>query len=321
MADRPEISDRRVVLLGPQHETKSVARAVDDLGVAGPLATVTAGWEEREGEDAELSSDLNGRTRNLELFPRAEDVFLEDEGVRALLHERFDRMRDLRDLYHLRLAPQLQACRELLARTDPAAPDALHGPEIDGAIEGVRLLDEHHLGRIAALEAEITERLAASERPAIQRHRQDLAGVLEDVGAILIAGGHVGILLSRLRLFDVASLAPTKPIIAWSGGAIVLAQRMVLFHDSPPQGPGHPEVYAPGLGLVGGVVPLPHARHRLLLDDPARVALFARRFAPDLCATLDSGARLDCGGEIPGWQVSGSARLLQTDGRMTEEAA
>lgn len=318
MAESPMPSERRVVLLGPQHRTQIVARAVDDLGVDGPLATITAGWEEREHEDEDLSLHLGGRTRNLGLYPRAEEVLLEDGVVRELLNERFHRMRDLRSLYHLRLAPQLKSCRELLARTDPAAPDALHGPEIEGAIAGVRSLDENHLKRTAALEAEITERMAAPTRPSIERHRQELAVVLDGVEAILIAGGHVATLLDRLRLFDVFSLAPTVPVIAWSGGAIVVAERIVLFHDSPPQGAGDPEVYAPGLGLVTGIVPLPHARHRLRLDDPARVALFAQRFAPDLCATLDSGARLDIGGSVPGWKVSGEARVLRADGRVSE---
>ena len=41
-----------------------------------------------------------------------------------------------------------------------------------------------------------------------------------------------------------------------------------------------------GLGLCRGLLALPDARRRLRLEDPARVALLARRFAPDLCAAL-----------------------------------
>lgn len=321
MAEKRKVSDRRVVLLGPQRKKRSVARAVDDLGVAGSLATVTAGWEEREGEDAELSKHLGGRTRNLGLYPRAEKVFLEDTSVRATLHEQVDRLRELQALYRLRLAPQLHACRLLLGRTDPAAPDALHGPEIEDAIAGVRALDEHHLARIAALDAEIADRMAARKRPSIERHREELASVLEGVGALLIAGGNVGTLLNRLRLFDVFGLAPKKPVVAWSGGAMVIAERVVLFHDSSPQGPGDPQVHAPGLGLVTGVVPLPHARDRLRLDDPARVALFARRFAPDICATMDDGERLDRMDGVTSWKMSGGTRVLRTDGGVTDGQA
>jgi hypothetical protein len=121
-------------------------------------------------------------------------------------------------------------------------------------------------------------------------------------------------------MFDVLDLAPHTPVIAWSGGAMAVAERVVLFHDSPPQGPGDPAIYARGLGLVAGVVPLPHAGDRLRLDDPARVALFARRFAPDVCVTLDGGDRLDFDGGAARWDRS-PVRVLGSDGAVRERAA
>ena len=140
----------------------------------------------------------------------------------------------------------------------------------------------------------------------------------DGVDAVLIAGGHVGVLMDRLRLFDVFSTIPTTPVVAWSGGAIVVAERIVLFHDSPPQGRGNPEVHAPGLGLVSGLVALPHAADRLRLEDPARVSLFARRFAPDLCVAMDDGARIQIDGPRAAWRATEATRILGTDGRVLE---
>ena len=71
-----------------------------------------------------------------------------------------------------------------------------------------------------------------------------------------------------------------------------LADRVVLFHDFPPQGPGDAEVAESGLGLFPNIVPLPHATNRLDLDDKARVSAFARRFLPARSITLDPGAVL-----------------------------
>lgn len=281
---------REVLLLGPQGDEPTLGAALEALGVRTRVATVTAGWEERETDDTAIATHLGFDARNLGLHARAEELFRRDPAVRELLYERYDRLRELASLYRLRLGAQLEVCRTLLARTDPAAPDALHGPEIEDAIDDVRELDAHHLARTGALDVEILQRLG--DRDAIRQHTDELAHVLDGVEALCVAGGHVGVLLNRLRLFRVLELAPTTPVVAWSGGAMVLAERIVLFHDSPPQGPGDPEVYAPGLGLVRGVVPLPHARHRLRLDDAQRVALFARRFAPDLCAALDGGETL-----------------------------
>lgn len=307
---------RKIALLGPQHEHKTVARTLDELGVDGPVATVTAGWEEREPEDDELAEHLGGRARNLALHARAEELFNHDRVVRELLYERYDRLRELQVLYRLRLAPQLDACRALFALTDPADPGPLYGPELDDAIADLRSLDAHHLARAAALDAEILERLG--ERDAIRRHVDALALAVEDVEALCIAGGHVGILLNRLRLFSVVDLVGDVPIVAWSGGAMVLAERIVLFHDSPPQGAGDPEVYAPGLGLVRGVVPLPHAGRRLDLNDEHRVALFARRFGPDRVLVFDGGERVLGSSDSSDWQIANGTRELVALGSVQE---
>jgi hypothetical protein len=95
---------------------------------------------------------------------------------------------------------------------------------------------------------------------------------------------------------------------------MALTERIVLFHDRSPDGPGHPEVYGSGLSLVRGAVLLPHARARLLLDDTPRMAVFARRFAPARCILLDQGSRLDVAAD-GSWPPG--ARALAEDGRVT----
>ena len=306
--------ERQIILLGPQRDKPTVKEAVERLGIDGPVAIVTAGWEEREAEDTELREHLGRPVVTLGLWPRAEEVFHDDGEVRTLLYERHDRLRELSELYRLRLSPQLEACRALLAQTDPARPDALHGPEIEDAIESVRRLDQHHLRRTTELDQEIMGRIDAPARPSLASHRAEIERSLSKSSAVLIAGGHVGILLNRLRLFGVLELSQRLPIVAWSGGAMVLCERIVLFHDSPPQGPGDPEIYARGMGLVRGVVPLPHAVHRLRLNDPARVALFARRFAPDRCAPLDGGERIEGSSASEDWVFGEDTRRLEHDG-------
>ena len=165
---------RPVVVLGPQRHHPGVAKAVADLGVGGgPLVVVTAGWEERESEDDELvtaladpnAGNVPGSVVNLALFPRADEVYANHPALHQLMIERERRRKQLRDLYHLRLAPQLDGCRELLQRVgeealDDLSSDATHGPEIEHAIDGVRELDRHHLRRITDLEIEIGDPLS-----------------------------------------------------------------------------------------------------------------------------------------------------------------
>ena len=147
-------------------------------------------------------------------------------------------------------------------------------------------------------------------------HRRELAAELDDCGALAIAGGHVAVLLNRLRLFGVIDLAAGKPIFAWSAGAMVLARRIVLFHDNPPQGAGNAEVLEEGLGVCPDLVPLPHAARRLRLDDPQRVGLFARRFQPQTCVTLDKGTHLVYAGKR--LMAAAGARRLTARGGLAE---
>jgi hypothetical protein len=104
------------------------------------------------------------------------------------------------------------------------------------------------------------------------------------------------------------------PVIGWSAGAMVLGERVVLFHDHPPQGPGYPEVFEIGIGLHRGVIPLPHASRRLDLDDPLRVQLFARRFRPAQCVVLDPKTRIDWSGRR--WHGLDGTKRLGEDGRL-----
>ena len=108
-------------------------------------------------------------------------------------------------------------------------------------------------------------------------------------------------------------------MIAWSAGAMALADRIVLFHDRSPRGPGHPEVYGSGLSLLRDVVLLPHARARLLLDDVPRMAVFARRFAPARCILLEAGARIEVvrGVDQRRRHWPPGVRVIAEDGRVT----
>jgi hypothetical protein len=108
------------------------------------------------------------------------------------------------------------------------------------------------------------------------------------------------------------TLAADKLVAAWSAGAMVLAETVVLFHDEPPHGAGHPEVFEAGLDLAPGLIPLPHARRRLRLDDPIRVLCLARRFAPSACVPMDEGARVEWNGA--GWTLPAGTRRLGIEG-------
>ena len=306
----------QVVLLGPQRFRPSLRDTVRSLGVEGPVAVVTAGWQERESEDKELEAHLDCEVVDLLLYHRYDDVLSRDPELRAALRERQNRLKELQELYRLRLGHMLQAARELMAREGRGL---FLREQRQAAIRAVRTLDRQHLRRLSRIHEEFAWQWQPAERAPVAHHRRQLAGMLGRASVLAIAGGHVSVLLNRLRLFDLLPLVAGRPIVAWSAGAMALADRVVLFHDSPPQGAGNAEVLDRGLGWCRGIVPLPHARRRLRLDDPVRVALFARRFSPSTCVILDETARLAWDGER--WRAAPGTRALLRAGRVRAMAA
>ena len=246
---------------------------------------VTAGWLEREPDDGELSSLLGGSAVNLGLYGRSLDVQERDPVFAAGWDELGRTLAGLQEVYLLRLDYALRAVYAVQRR--PGSEDA-----VEEAVAAVRALDSAYLGRVNGARGEFYARLEPHARPVIAAHREEVASVLRDSSALVVAGGHVGVLADVLHLFNVAA-AVSSVVIAWSAGAMALADRIVLFHDRAPQGPGHPEIYGSGLSLVRDVVLLPHAKARLLLDDGPRMAVMARRFAPARCVPLEAGTRIE----------------------------
>jgi hypothetical protein len=298
----------RVTLLGPQRRP-TVDAVAASLPAGEPVATVTAGWQEREGDDAELSKLLGSRDVNLGLYRRWLDVAERDPAFAAGERAVQEAVGELQALYLLRLDHALQAVYEIGRRS---GTDLLRASVLAESLAAVRDLDRAHLHRVSQVRLEFYADMRPHDRPVIAGHRAEVAQVLAGAAALVVAGGHVGVLADVLHLFNVAA-AVRSPVIAWSAGAMALAERIVLFHDRSAHGPGHPEVYASGLSLVRGMVPLPHARARLLLDDAPRMAVFARRFAPARCVLLENGTRID----IDNGTWTATTRVLAEDGHVT----
>jgi hypothetical protein len=308
----------KVILLGPQRRP-TVDHVVRSLDLAGPFATVTAGWQEREPDDGELNALLGGRGVGLELYRRWLDVQERDPEYAAASRALAGVLGELQDLYLLRLDYALQAVYALQHR---ASSDQLGGTftervasPVAEAVAAVRSLDAAHLAHLNEVRGEFFDRLRPHDRPVIASHRAAVADLLGSAAALIVAGGHVGVLAEVLHLFNVAAVL-RSPVIAWSAGAMALADRIVLFHDRSPQGPGHPEVYGSGLSVVRDVVLLPHARARLLLDDAPRMAVFAQRFTPARCVLLETGTRVELSDDGPRVFPSGT-RVLGEDGHVT----
>lgn len=304
------MSGTSVVLLGPQFHHPSVGATLHQLGVDGPVATITAGWQEREGEDQALMRELGGRGLPLRLHERAEAVWQADPELRDA-HKRMQLdLRALRGLYNRQLAPAAAAWFDLLALERPAR---LIEPERAAALDAIRRLDDHLIERVREIRADFEKRMQPLERPSVRHQRERLAEALAPASAVVIEGGHVAVLLNRILLFGVEQLLHGKVLIGCSAGAMALCERVLLYNDEPATGKGHSEVALPGLGLAPGIVALPDATARLRTGDPERMRRLAVRVEPAVCALLDPGARLYWDGS--GW-TGLHVHRIQPDGAL-----
>jgi hypothetical protein len=140
----------RAILLGPQRRPalEPVVRAFG----AGPFATVTAGWQEREPDDGELSAILGGQAVNLSLYGRWLDVQERDPEYATAALALETALGELAELYLLRLDYALQAVYALRHR---ALSDQLDGTMVSRvaspvaeAVAAVRSLDAAHLAHV-----------------------------------------------------------------------------------------------------------------------------------------------------------------------------
>src|SRR6267154_5250898 len=126
------------ILLGPQRRP-TLEGVVRSLGLSGPVATVTAGWQEREPDDGELTALLasaGGRAVNLGLYRRWLDLQDRDPEYFAGERELAAVLAELQELYLLRLDYALRAVYAVQRRAGQAGAAA-----VEDAVAAVRELD------------------------------------------------------------------------------------------------------------------------------------------------------------------------------------
>ncbi|KAB7744051.1 hypothetical protein GA707_11360 [Nostocoides sp. F2B08] len=301
------------VLLGPQRFRMTAGTVARGLAPEGTVATVTAGWRDREKDDAELDQVLGGRSRNLHLFTRLGHVVRHDRTFATAASAYNRAVDEASELYTLRLQHALDAVYAISRRS---VRDDLVDSSLRAGLQSVRDIDAWFLWVLTELEGELRADGGVDTSDVIAQHRAEVAEIIGGASLLAIAGGHVAYLSRCLRLFAVEP-PDHLPIIGWSAGAMVLTDLIVLYNDKGPEGVRPSEVWDRGLGRVHGIVAMPHARRRLQLDDTDRNTVLAHRYAPARVVLLDDGGRVVIGddGELPP-----DARVITAEGRVSTVA-
>ena len=313
--DPGDAPDHRITLLGPQRDP-----VLDDvmrsLGLAGArVATITAGWRDRESDDTVLVEQLSGHCVNLGLWQRMQQIWEHDPELERADRHRRQVLTEMQELYVIGLQHAVEACTRI--RAHEPRDERVHRMAVEDVLGVMRGLDERHVSRVAELHEEFYATYEPHHRDAVVQGRFEVGRLVGDCDAVVIAGGHVGVLLGALHMFNLApALAHAvpdpadprgvharvdRPVVAWGAGAMALTERVLLFYDDSVVAPGVAEVLMDGLGLTRGLIALPSAADRLDLKDHDRMQTLTHRCRPRVALPLDHGDRvtLTADGRVP----------------------
>lgn len=301
-----------LVVLGPQRPQPNLKQAVAD--VTGPIVAITAGWRHSESEVEPIEAELGRTVTPIPAYQWFDGLQRQQPALAAEYKEQQSRILAYNELYRIRLHAAMHAMHRLLEREQH--PD-LVGIEVERAVAAVREIDDEMLASHDAIRANFPRVQQPWKLPAVMARHRQAKELIESAGAVLVAGGHVAILLNRMHFYGLDKLITRKlaaggRVVCWSAGAMVMTERVVLFYDDPPEGPSEPEVLDRGLGLIEGAVIFPHAGRRLRLDRTDRLRRLARRFSPSTCIGMENGAHL--GPNLTNQGTNGAAFRVLTDG-------
>lgn len=279
-------------------------------GVNGPVALISAGWRYDEERDEPLRAALGVTVHNLRLYGAFRDIERDAPDLVAAHARKQGALKAIKGRYRDAIVTALGGVQRQLADRRGAGRHWF-----DLAIRHMQQIDALFLAEADRLH----EEFAATERPfshpSVRAVRERISETLDQCPVVLIAGGHVGVLRNRISFFGVDQALREKDVVAWSGGAMVLAERILLYHDYTTHGVGLAEFLDRGFGLVPGVVFLPHARERLDLGRGDNVAILAARLAPLQAVALENGGGIGANGERIG--AEGAVGILGVDGAVT----
>lgn len=298
----------RITLLGPQRKPR-LPRVRRELGLrTARFATITAGWRDRERDDALLTELLGGTTINLNLWTRMQQLWEADPELEKADRARRRVLTEMQDLYVIGLQQAVEAVHRITARTPRLVE--IQQIALDDTLQILRDLDERHRRRVNEVHQEFYDTYQPQHRQHVQAARLRVGQLIAEADAVAIAGGHVGVLLGALHIFNLApalgypheveqedgtvEVTPRvyRPVLAWGAGAMSLTERVFLYHDFSVVNPGISEVLMDGIGLTRGLVALPNPQDRLNLKDVPSTRSFARRCSPRVPLLLDEGARV-----------------------------
>ena len=155
-----------VTVLGPQRRTTATRTAVAELIPTGRVATINAGWRERESADTELGEVLGGRMVNLRLYQRWQELIAADPEYAAAERGLAELLEEQQAVYAQRVFHAVAALDEVNRRDKMPA---VRAAAVTDGIRALRALDSWHLAEVAASRQQFYAATQIGERESVAR--------------------------------------------------------------------------------------------------------------------------------------------------------
>lgn len=300
------------LILGPQRPALTLDGAMQAAGLDdGPVAVVTAGWQEAEGDIDPIRKVLSQPIHDVGLYRLSRQLFQAEPELHNRYRQRQDRLAEQQALYRQRLRQHAIAVRRTLKASGTPAVIA---PERRHAIAQLRALDRHHLRQVENAQLRFGSEFNVNSNRTLALATEKLHAELDNFPTVILAGGNLPVLLNRLRLFSLDDVLSRKHVVAWSAGAMLLGERIVLFHERMPQGLRDAEILDRGFGLLAKTIVMPDATNRLRTGNTLRMSAMSRRFSPATCCLLNNGSSVLFVNNVP--VHAHDARYPATNGKL-----
>lgn len=145
------------------------------------------------------------------------------------------------------------------------------------------------------------DRARIDENPTYLEIRDELRRRILSANSVFMAGGHMPVLINRLRFFDLDSvfreaLWRGTNFYTISAGSMALCEKIIVYDDFYGEEGSvrrrEFEFFDTGLGLVTAVTLFPHCMDRIQTDEPDNLTYLAHRFASGPCVGLNEESYL-----------------------------
>ncbi|HNC96903.1 MAG TPA: hypothetical protein PKW90_12315 [Myxococcota bacterium] len=301
-----------ITIIGPERPDPVLPQLLKRDGIRGPVALISAGWRQDEARDEPLRAALGVTVHNLGVYRAFQEVERHAPELARAYTKKQAELQKLRQGYHDAIVAGLAGCMKLYSNKRD-----LECPWFKQAVAHLRDVDALWLAEADRLHQGFEEEVHPFRHRLVRAEIARIADILRGCEAVLIAGGHVGVLRNRMFFFGLDRILRNQRIYAWSGGAMVLCDRILLYHDFTPYGVGTAEVLDRGMGLVPGLWLLAHARQRLNMANHDALAVMVARLGPQRVIGLENGAILE-GSNCESRGRAESAFEFQKDGSVRD---